>query len=99
MTHNRVLSCLRLLAAELAARCYQTDQKKPPDSLEQLVPKYLRHVPLDPFSGNALVYKPTGTNWLLYSVGEDKVDDGGKRQDRRKSGGFPPRGDRFYDTP
>ena len=97
--HNSVVSRVRLLAAELAARCYQMDQKKTPDSLEQLVPKYLQRVPLDPFSGKALVYRSTGTNWLLYSVGEDKIDQGGKRQGSRKPGEVSPVGDRFYDSP
>jgi hypothetical protein len=42
------------------------------------VPDYLGRLPLDPFSGSPLVYKQTGTNWLLYSVGVDGVDGGGK---------------------
>jgi hypothetical protein len=90
---------LRLLTAELAARCYRSDQGRAPSSLEQLVPKYLQRVPLDPFNrGRPMIFLPQGTNWLLYSVGEDGVDDGGKRVGRSVSGTVT-KGDLFYDSP
>jgi len=34
---------------------------------------------MDPFSDKGLIYQPTNDDFLLYSVGEDFVDDGGKR--------------------
>ena len=77
-----------------------------------LVPKYLRQVPSDPFRGHPLVFRPQGTNWLLYSVGPDRVDDGGKPMGPSNPGdiligfggresGSPPvnKGDLFYDSP
>src|SRR5207249_7607601 len=76
--HKRIIAHERLLAAELAVRCYQSEQGHSPTGLEQLVPKYIQHVPLDPFSGRPMNYRLQGTNWLLYSVGEDGVDDGGR---------------------
>ena len=78
MRHNRVVAHVRLLTAELAVRCYQSEQGSAPSGLEQLVPKYLQRVPLDPFSGGALIYRPQGTNWVLFSVGEGGLSDGGK---------------------
>jgi hypothetical protein len=88
----------RLLTAELAVRCYQTEQGRLPPSLKQLVPKYLQQVPSDPFSGRPVIYHPQGTNWLLYSVGVDGVDDGGKRVGRSVTGTVTT-GDLFYDSP
>ena len=42
------------------------------------MPDYLPEVPKDPFSGKELVYRVTPTGYLLYSVGVDGKDDGGK---------------------
>jgi hypothetical protein len=95
---KRVIAHERLLTAELALRCYQSEQGRVPPSLEQLVPKYLQQVPSDPFSGRPVIYHPQGTNWLLYSVGEDGVDEGGKRVGRSGSGTVT-KGDLFYDSP
>jgi hypothetical protein len=45
-----------------------------------------------------MIHRPQGTNWLLYSVGPDGVDDGGQRAGGSVSGAVP-RGDLFYDSP
>ncbi len=74
---SAVLAHIRLMALELALRCYAAENNGAPAKLEELVPKYLSHLPADPFSGLAFIYKPQQTNWLVYSVGPDGVDDGG----------------------
>ena len=76
--HDVAAARLRLLAVELALRSWKCDHGAAPTNLTQLVPKYLRHLPADPFTGKPFVYRPTGTNWVLYSVGPDRVDEGGK---------------------
>jgi hypothetical protein len=96
--YKKAVAHVRLLTGELAVRVYQSEQGRAPTELEQLVPKYLQRVPLDPFSGRPIVYRPQGTNWLLYSVGEDGVDDGGKRVGASASGTVT-KGDLFYDSP
>jgi hypothetical protein len=98
MRDKKILAHLRLLTAELAVRCYQSEQGRAPTGLEQLVPKYLQSLPQDPFSDRPVIYRLQGTNWLVYSVGEDGVDDGGKRVSRSVSGTVT-RGDLFYDSP
>jgi hypothetical protein len=92
--HNRVVARLRLLTAGLALRCYQTEHGRGPSRLEQLVPSHLNCVPLDPFSGQPLIYRISGTNWLLYSVGPDGVDDGGRPAGRSASS----KGDLLFDS-
>jgi hypothetical protein len=96
--YKRAVAHVRLLTLELALRCFQSKQRIMPTALEQLVPKYLQHVPTDPFSGRPLICRPQGTNWLFYSVGEDGVDDGGKRAGRSAAGTVA-KGDMFYDSP
>ncbi len=83
--HDLAAAHLRLLTTELALRCSRCDQGSAPENLQKLVPKYLQQVPSDPFSRHALIFRPQGTNWLLYSVGTDRVDDGGKPAGRMKS--------------
>lgn len=70
----------RLLMVELALRQYQLAHDAWPDTLDELVPQYLREVPTDPFDaeGRPLRYKRSGEGYLLYSVGYDGKDDGGR---------------------
>jgi hypothetical protein len=97
---------------ELTLRCYLSEQGHAPTHLTELIPKYLQRVPLDPFSNSSLVYRSQGTNWLLYSLGPDGVDDGGKPIDRTISSAYligfgnsgsasreRKKGDLFYDSP
>ena len=93
--HSRIVAQERLLAAELALRCYQSDKARAPARLDDLVPAYLPQVPQDPFSGQAIVYRPQGANWLLYSVGSDGVDNGGRPAARGPANA----GDLRYDVP
>ena len=76
--HDLLVARLRLLIVDLALRCYQAEHGRGPGQLEQLVPTHLKRVPMDPFSGRSLIYRPSGTNWLLYSVGLDGMDHGGR---------------------
>lgn len=68
----------RLLICDLAARLYRAEQGKLPERLEQLTPGYLQEMPIDPFSGRAFVYRYAGDTFVLYCIGADGNDDGGK---------------------
>ena len=48
-----------------------------------LVGAYVERVPADPFDGAPLRYRLLGPGYLIYSVGEDGVDDGGRMRDGR----------------
>jgi hypothetical protein len=50
-----------------------------PDSLAQLVPTYLRAVPIDPFSGSEIRYGTSATRYVVYSFGKNEKDDGGAK--------------------
>ena len=79
---NRSLAKSRMLICDLAIQAYSLAHGRPPAKLGILVPDYLPEVPEDPFSGGTLVYRLTPDGYLLYSVGVDGVDDGGRRGDQ-----------------
>ncbi len=49
-----------------------------PDKLEALVPQSLDAVPADLFDGKPLRYQHHGASYVLYSVGSNQTDEGGK---------------------
>jgi hypothetical protein len=68
----------RLLRTDFAIRAFEQNEGRLPQSLVELTPKYLS-VPLpDPFSGEPLRYRPSGGTFLLYSIGRDRKDNGGR---------------------
>jgi hypothetical protein len=70
---------VRLLQTDSALRLYQQDHGDSlPTSLADLVPKYLPQIPIDSYSQSPLIYRATNEGFVLYSVGHDKTDDGGK---------------------
>jgi hypothetical protein len=95
MMHNAVVAHERLLIVELALRCYRFDHGTAPNLLNDLVPEYLSRVPPDPFTSQSMIYRVQGTNWVAYSVGPDRVDDGGKPAARN----LLTKGDLLYDSP
>jgi len=62
----------------IALQRYQMTHHIIAPSLDALVPEFLKAVPIDHMSGTPFNYKVTSDKeFLLYSVGEDGVDDGG----------------------
>jgi hypothetical protein len=69
----------RFVAIEIALHGYSLDHHAYPDQLSALVPAYLKNAPADPFAvSGAIRYRRQGTDYLLYSVGPDGHDDGGR---------------------
>jgi hypothetical protein len=66
-----------------------------PKTLEVLSPRYLGKLPADLVTGEPLKYRPTAEDrFILYSVGFNKTDDGGKPAPREedwqgRSSSFP----------
>jgi len=69
---------VRLLRVDLALALYHRSTGHYPKSLDELVPRSLESPPLDPFSGQPLIYRLVTNSYLLYSIGPDQTDDGGK---------------------
>jgi hypothetical protein len=76
-------------AAALAAWRADRGPGEPPypERLDELVPRYLAAVPVDPFSDNPFIYERRGDGYLLASVGENGVYDGGGDVDGWIKGG------------
>jgi hypothetical protein len=70
----------RLLTVQLALQAYHGEHGACPDTLNALVSAgYLSKLPDDPFAlSGSFRYVHTGKGYLLYSLGPDGVDDGGK---------------------
>jgi hypothetical protein len=72
----------RLLLVAIALRGYYADHGAYPASLGQLAPGYLKSLPDDPFAASGTFkYRLADGKYLLYSVGPDGVDNGGKAID------------------
>lgn len=67
-----------MLLVKLALRAYYAENGAYPQSLNGLVPKYLTQIPSDTFGTGPLQYRHKGDKYLLYSIGPDKQDNGGK---------------------
>ena len=77
------------LHVAFALAAYKLDEGRYPAKLDDLKPKYLAAIPGDVFSGKALIYKPDDKGFLLYSVGLNGKDDGGRWNDDDPSGDDP----------
>lgn len=73
-----------LTVVGLALAIHKAEKGEYPEKLEQLVPDVLAKVPQDEFSGKPFVYRRTAEGYLLYSVGPNLVDDGGRNDDDKE---------------
>ncbi len=78
----RNIAQLHTARVALAIERYRLAAGKLPDILANLVPAYLDSVPTDPFDGNELRYRKLEPGFVVYSIGEDLSDDGGKERKR-----------------
>jgi type II secretory pathway pseudopilin PulG len=86
----------RLVQIALAIEQYRIVENRPPNSLLELTPKFLPEVPTDPFDDKEIRYRKEGDSYVIYSIGPDRVDDGGKKQISRASTFDHPRGDILF---
>jgi len=85
LTHTRDETGTALLHMALALENYRFKHGHYPTTIGELVPQELPEVPNDPFKPERrLTYKKSGTEYVLYSVGPDGRDDGGKVIDNQK---------------
>jgi hypothetical protein len=63
--------------AALAAERFRRDFGRWPTTLDELVPKYVIAVPRDPHDLQPLRLARRPDGIVIYSVGQDEIDDGG----------------------
>jgi hypothetical protein len=77
----RNIAELRAAQVSIAIERYRLTNKILPASLNELVPDYIEDIPLDPFDGKQMRYKKrVEGGFVIYSIGEDLIDDNGKKQ-------------------
>lgn len=76
----RGIARLRTARVALAIERYRLASGNLPDVLSDLIPSYMDTIPSDPFDGEQLRYKKLDIGFVVYSVGEDGQDDGGKER-------------------
>ncbi len=76
--YDKVIMQRRMAEVALALAACKGDIGRYPVILAVLKPHYLKKIPNDLFIEKPLHYKRTGEGYLLYSVGPDMKDDGGK---------------------
>ncbi len=76
---ERQTTWMMLAKLAYAIAAYHTENGRFPEKLDNLAPKYQAVVPTDPFiEGQPLHYRPDASGYLLYSVGPDGKDSGGR---------------------
>lgn len=78
---------LRVAQIAIAAERWRVAHGQLPEKLDQLIPQYIQKIPIDPFDGNRLRYKKTSEGFIVYSIGIDKIDDGGLNTKMSKRSG------------
>jgi hypothetical protein len=68
----------RVIQFGTAVAAYRAGEGKYPARAEDVVPKYLPQIPPDPFTGEPLKFATRAGGVVVYSVGPDLVDDGGR---------------------
>jgi hypothetical protein len=62
----------------IACKIYKNMHGNFPEDLSELAPEILEEVPVDPFTGNSMIYKKQDSGIIVYSIGSNLKDDGGK---------------------
>jgi hypothetical protein len=76
---------IELAITALAVERFRHAQRRLPADLKELTPQFLEAIPTDPFDGAALRYRRLARGYVIYSIGEDGHDDGGREAPERKN--------------
>ena len=71
----------RLTSVAVAVAGYLAKHRALPADLESLIPKFLDQIPIDPFDGKPLKTVSEPGSLIVYSVGIDAEDDGGREEE------------------
>ena len=76
-THYRIETQLEVTRAALSIERFRIAHGRLPQSLDELVPAFVPSKPADPFDTNALRFKSKSPGYVIYSIGQDGIDQGG----------------------
>lgn len=65
----------RAALAAIAVERFRRKNGEVPQTLQELAPEFLVAEPIDPFTGNVMLYRVTPAGILIYSVGDNLIDD------------------------
>jgi hypothetical protein len=86
-THEHMVQSRDAAVVMLSLARFRLDHGRYPQSLDSLVPAYLRQIPPDRFDGKPIKYRLTEAGVpLLYSVGSNRADDGGVPREGDRDG-------------
>lgn len=74
----RILLSMHMMRGVIAAERFRIEKGRYPESWDDLVPTYLLAAPIDMYDGRLVRLKATDEGIVIYSVFENRVDDGGK---------------------
>jgi len=71
------------MVVALACERYRQDYHKWPENLAELMPHYLKAIPIDPIGGQPIRYVRVVEGAIIYGVGFDLMDNEGNLTDYR----------------
>jgi hypothetical protein len=80
VNESKNLAYLRISIAAIAVERFRLAHGKLPKRLDELVPQFLSAVPSDPFDGQPLRYHRLDKGYVIYSIGSDGEDNGGRER-------------------
>jgi hypothetical protein len=80
---TRILTKLRHIQYAAAALMHADTHDELPDSLGELSYDWLKHKPVDLFTGQTLIYERGDEGFVIFSPGENLKDDRGKKVPKR----------------
>ena len=78
--HREMITELRVARTGLALLQHKQNRDAFPDTLEALKLSDI----IDPYSTESLRYKAQGQDFILYSIGPDKKDNGGSPREKKQ---------------
>ena len=69
---------LDLMQMGILVEQYKASTGTYPEDLDAIVPELGGSLPVDPFTGKPYQYQPSDDGSLLYSIGQNLIDDGGR---------------------
>jgi hypothetical protein len=82
---TRKIARIRCALSALHIEHFRLQNNRLPSDLSELVPNYIKEIPLDPFNGKPLLYLKQKKGYMVYSVGDDLADNRAKPKSKKAS--------------